>query len=141
MENTTDSGIVLGKNTNIPVVEPTVFHAYVTTVGMIICFDEGKDKDGKTYWDIPLVLETVAKRDPNTGEIQKSQGFRPLVPLSKGTKCVPVNAQAMFAIEIFDETIEKAYRAITKDIRAQLSGIVLPKNNGVVEENGSSVVG
>lgn len=140
-----DSGIILGGDLGAPsetdvensqpetqpppreVVTPVEFHAYMTNIGMIICFDLSYDKEGVPYWEMPLVLETVSQRDPRTNQVSKSQGFRPLVPLTKDTKFRPIAGHTLFAVEILDPQMEDVYRATAQEIRAQISGITLPK--------------
>ena len=136
-----ESGITLG-NISETIVTPTTFHSYVTDLGMIICFEESKDENGKTLWLLPLILETVSQRDPATGKVTRSQGFRPLVPLSRDTKFIPCTTPnaVKFLCEIIDEPMENAYRGTVRDIRAQLSGIVLPPSQGIVGSNNSPIV-
>lgn len=135
-----ESGIILGESSTLPTVEPIEFHAILTNIGMILCYESKKDADGVEYWEMPLILETVTQRNPNTGEIQRSQGFRPLVPLTKDTKFKPLPTNTMAAVEIIDPKMENAYRMTVRDIRAQLSGIVMPSQQPVVGEGSGTIV-
>jgi len=139
------AGIFLGNEKDInnkdenPFVtkEPGEFHCYLTNIGMIICFESKKDEKGNEYWDMPLVLETVSQRNPSIGEITRSQGFRPLVPFTKDTRFIPTPNNNMFAVEIKDDRMEAAYKGTAREIRAQMSGIVMPS----VGENSGIIVG
>jgi len=135
------SEIILGENQDVnkdenPFVTPEAgeFHCYLTNIGMILCFETKTDEQGE-YWEMPLVLETVAQRNPSTGEVQRSQGFRPLIPITKETKYRPTPNNNMLAVEIFDNKLAHAYRGTVRDIRAQMSGLVIPKQPSVGEDS------
>ena len=135
------SGIILGENNELnenPFEKENngVFHCYFTNLGMILCFVSKTDEAGNEHWDLPLVLETISQRNPSTGEITRSQGFRPLIPLTKETKFTPLPTSTLLAVEIKDAKMEAAYRGTVRDIKAQLSGIVLPPQPSVGTDSG-----
>jgi len=102
------------------------FKAYLMNNAEVICFMETKEGD-KTFWEFPLILETFTQQHPQTKELMRTQGFKPLVPINRDTKFQPVKSENMLAVEIFDSKLENLYANTTREIKAHLSGLITPK--------------
>jgi hypothetical protein len=113
------------------------FKCFLTNVGMILCFASKKNAEGLEVWDTPLVLESITQRNPATNEMVRSQGFRPLIPLTKDTTFIPNSVKDLLAVEIKDPKLENAYRGTVRDIRMQMAGLITP----TVGETSKIIVG
>ena len=101
-----------------------IFRSYVTQDMRVICFEEVKEENGQVYWNFPLVLEVVVNQDQETGQITKSQAFRPIVPPTKSLRFKPLSCS--FLCEIEDDKMKDIYFKTVQEIRMAMSGIVKP---------------
>jgi hypothetical protein len=97
-----------------------VIKSFLMPTNRVICYEEEKDSSGQIWWKMPLVLENAMDK----GEVKSY--FRPLIPFGPETKFKQLDLSQMIC-EVVDPTLKKAYLDMVQGIRAQLSGIELPK--------------
>lgn len=125
------SEIIIGDSTNLKPEIPSedlgmVYKSYLTKDLVTVCFEQYECTDGSVYWNFPMVLDTAMQKDPNTGEVSKQSYLRPFLPISKGMKFKQI-AKDCFLCEVEDERLKDAYYRTLEGIKAQISGIELPR--------------
>lgn len=84
-------------------------------------------EDGVTSWEYPLILTSMARQDPTSGEIVTVQGFKSMIPMGPDTKFKPQMVENLLAVEILDEHLKRVYLDSVQKLRLDQSGIVKPE--------------